>query len=251
MATVTQLAADLCSGDQVKAYQAQQSLAKLTGEIGGSGKEAERAATAKELAAALAALKPAKDGRGEPTESSINSVVGATEICRALAFVAGEAETAILKECLKNIDLREPARWCLARMTCQGATDALVEALTNATGTEYRVGLINGLGRKSGSAVVEALKTAVKSNEPEVRLAAAEALAEQPQADLDAVIATVDSGSLQRNEARIARARVRLGNTLLRAGDKAGAKKVFTSIAGSSADEPQKKAATAALATIG
>jgi len=251
MATITELAADLSSADQIKAYQAQQALAKLAGELGASGKETERAAAAKELAAALAATKPAKDNRGEPTEESIHSVVGATEICRALAFLAGEAEVAVLKECLKNIDLREAARWCLARMTCQGATDALVEALANATGTEYRVGLVNALGRKTGSSVVEALKTATTSNEPELRLAAVEALAEQNRADLDTVIAAVDSGSLQRNEARIARARIRLGNTVLRSGDKAGAKKIFEAVAGSSADEPQKKAASAALATIG
>lgn len=251
MATITELAADLCSGDQVKAYQAQQALAKLAGELGASGEESDRAAAAKELAAALGKLKPAKDGRGEATESSIDTVGGATEICRTLAFLAGEAEVAVLKECLTNIDLREPARWCLARMTCQGATDALVEALAKATGTEYRVGLVNALARKSGSSVVDVLKEATTSNEPELRLAAAEALAEQNQADLDDVIATVDSGSLRRNEARIARARIRLGNTLLRSGDKDGAKKIFAAVAGSSADEPQKKAAAAALATIG
>lgn len=251
MATVTELAADLGSADQVKAYQAQQALAKLVGELGAAGKENERAAAAKDLAAALGNLKPAKDGRGEPTLESMTTVVGATEICRALAFLAGETEVAVLKQCLKNIDLREAARWCLARMTCQGATDALVAALKDATGTEYRVGLVNALGRKSGSSVVEALKVATTANEPELRLAAAEALAEQNQADLDNVIAEVDSGSLQRNEARIDRARIRLGNTLLRHGDKEGAKKIFTAIAGSSADEPQKRAAAAALQSIG
>ena len=159
----------------------------------------------------------------------------------------GEAEVAVLAACLKDIDLREPARWCLARMNCQGAADALVEAFKTATGTEYRVGLVNALGRKQGSNVLETLKIAAGDKEPEVALAAVEALANTPDAALDAVISSVESGSSSRRAARVARARVRLGSTLMRAGDDAGAKQVFTAVAGADVDEAPKKAAAAAV----
>lgn len=247
MATITELCADLCSGEQVKAYQAKQSLTRQVCELGAGGKEAEKAVAAKELAEALAKLKPAKDGRGEATPASIESAEGAVEICRALALVGGDAEVAALAGALKNIDLREAARWCLARMTCQGATDALVEAYKTAAGTEFRVGLLNALGDKSGSAVIETLTKATQDDEPEVRLAAAEALAEMPDAAHDLVIAALEFNGNRRFESRAARARIRLANTLVRAGQADAAKAVFSAVAKAEVAEPQKEAAAAAL----
>lgn len=246
MATNTELCADLCSGEQVKSYQAKQSLTKQVCALGAGGKEADKAAAAKELAEALAKLKPAKDNRGEATPASIESAEGGVEICRALALVAGDAEVSALAGALKNIDLREAARWCLARMTCQGATDALVEAYKTAAGTEFRVGILNALGKKSGSAVVETLTAATKDDEPEVRLAAAEALAESPEAANDLVIAALEFGGNPRFESRAARARIRLGNTLIRAGQAEAAKAIFAAVAKAEVAEPQKEAAAAA-----
>jgi hypothetical protein len=252
MATISELSKDLCSSEQVKAYQARRELTKAAAEAGASDAAAKRAELAKDLATALAAITPAKDGRGEPTLDSIRLVEGAADLCRALALVGGDMEVPAVKNCLSNIDLREAARWCLSRMNCQAATDALVECLKNTSGTEFRVGVVNALGRKSGSSVVDTLKgVAADDHEPEMRLAAAEALAEQPLAALDAAIAAVDPGSSSRGKARVARARIRLANTLLRNGDQAGAKTVFEAVAGADVDEAQKNAASAALKTLG
>lgn len=250
MATVTELCNDLCSGEQVKAFQARQALTKLCYEVGAPGREADKTATAGELAAFLAKTKPAKDNRGEATVESISTSLGATDVCRALAAVGGDAEVAAVAECLKNIDLREAARWCLTRMTCQAATDALVAALQSAAGTEFRVGIVNALAKKNGSATVEALKTSTTDHEPEVRLAAAEALALMPDAALDAAIASTTTGASTRRAARTARARLRLAETLLRAGQKDAAKTVFAAIAAADVPAPQKKAAAAAAATL-
>lgn len=250
MAAVTELCNDLCSGEQVKAYQARQALTKLCYEVGASGRESDKTATAQELAKFLAKTKPAKDNRGEATVESINTSLGATDVCRALASVGGDAEVAAVAECLKNIDLREAARWCLTRMNCQAATDALVAALQTAAGTEFRVGLINALAKKNGSATVEALRAATTDNEPEVRLAAAEALAQVPDAALDALIAATATGASTRRAARTVRARMRLAETLLRTGQKDAAKTVFAAIASADVPVPQKKAAAAAVATL-
>src|SRR5262245_32485319 len=99
MATVTELCADLASGDQVKAYHARRALLKQCNAAGAPGRGADRTAAAAELAKWLASLKPAKDGRGEPTVESMISVCGATDVCRALALVGGDAEVATLAEC--------------------------------------------------------------------------------------------------------------------------------------------------------
>src|SRR5688572_32766316 len=108
MATISELSKDLCSGEQVKAYQARRELAKATREAGG-GDGGKRSELAKELATALAALTPAKDSRGEPTLESIRFVEGAADLCRALSTVGGDMEVPAVKKCLANIDLREPA----------------------------------------------------------------------------------------------------------------------------------------------
>jgi len=250
MPTVTELCNDLCSGEQVRAYQARQALTKLCFEVGAAGRENDRTTTAQELAQYLTKLKPAKDNRGEATVESMNTSLGAIDVCRALAAVGGDAEVVAVVECLKNIDLREAARWCLARMTCQAATDALASALQSAAGTEFRVGLINALAKKNGSATVEALRSATTDNEPEVRLAAAEALAQMPDATLDAAIAGIATGASTRRAARTARARLRLAETLLRTGNKDAAKMVFAAVAAADVPAPQKKAALAAVSTL-
>src|SRR5688572_17498938 len=109
MATISELSKDLCSGEQVKAYQARRELGKATRAAGG-GDGAARSKLATELATALAAITPAKDSRGEPTPESIRFVEGAADLCRALSMVGGDMEVPAVKNCLSNIDLREPAR---------------------------------------------------------------------------------------------------------------------------------------------
>ena len=136
----------------------------------------------------------------------------------------------------------EPERGALEILT----TDALVEAFKTAAGTEFRVGLINALAKKNGSAVVETLTVATKDGDPEVRIAAAEALAENPDPAHDLVLASLEFGGLSRFESRAARARIRLGNTLVRAGRKDAADSVFAAVARAEVAEPQQKAAQAA-----
>src|SRR5690606_1895864 len=133
-------------------------------------------------------------------------------------------------DCLKNIDLREAARWSLDRLTCQAATDALIEAVKELSGQEFRVGVINSLGRKSGSSVVEALKGCLAERDREIQLAAAEALAGQGDASVDAAIAALSEGRFGRRGAgRVTRTRIRLAASVAKS-DKAAAKKILAQV---------------------
>jgi len=249
MATVEELCKGLNSGDQVKAYQARQALMIQVGEAGAAGKESQKKELATKLAAELKKLQPAKDGRGEPTEASLASNSAAGDVFRALALVAADAEVPTLQECLKNIDLREMSRWCLDRMTCQTATDALIDAVKTLAGQEFRVGVINSLGRKSGSNVVAALKECLAERDPQIQIAAVEALAAQGDAGQDDAIAAVSKGIGVRGQNRVARARLRLAGAAAKSGNKDAAKKIFESVAAGK-DEVQRDAAKANLAQL-
>lgn len=255
MATVQELCKDLGAGDQVKAYQARKALLTLAGEAGAKGKETARKELAAALAIELKATQPKKDSRGEPTESSLVSTATATDLCRVLSIVAGDAEVPVLRDCLNNIDLREIARWTLERMTCQGATDVLVEAAKTLAGQEFRVGLLNALARKNGSNVIAVLKECAAERDPQIQLAAAESLATLGDAASDEVIAAIGKvhGGFKgqnRVNSRIARARLRLAGAVAKAGEKDAAKKILTAVAAGPADDVQTETAKENLARL-
>lgn len=248
MATVSELCKDLASDDQVKAYRARRALGVMAAAAGAAGKDADRVALAKELATNLATLKPAKDGRGEPTTASLVQSIAAGDICRILSLVASDAEVPTLAGALKNIDLREAARACLQRLSGQAATDALISALSTQAGTEFRVGVINALAGRTGSTVVAALKTCLDEGELEIRLAAVEALASLADPAHDGMMAAAATKVGPRGVQRVARARLRLAGALKASGQQDAAKKICESIIAGKSDEAQRKAAQAVLA---
>lgn len=244
MQTVEQLSEQLNLGDKAAVYRAKRALEEMAAAAGAPGKNDER----QSLAAALAKAETAKNEKGDAPKYSTKA---RGEIARALSEVAGDMEVPALKEALKDFDAREMARFALDRMTCQAATDALIEAAVNAVGVEFRVGAINALGRRTGSSVVNALKKCVAERDAEIRLAAAEALANQsdPSAD-DAIVAAGRQGGY-RAALRTSKARVRLAGSLADAGQKDAAKRIYQSIAQSDAAPPQKKVAQSALSQLG
>ncbi|MBS0209902.1 MAG: hypothetical protein JSS27_13215 [Planctomycetes bacterium] len=239
------LCKELASGDQLRMYHGRVKLTAKWTAAGAPGKENERTKLAKDLAACLPALQPEKDKRGEPTETSMKQVAACQELFRVLSLVGGAGEVGAVAACLKQIDLRETARYCLERLNCQEATDALVNALRTLSGNEFRCGLLNSLARKSGSNVNAALKECLGEKGTAVRLAAVEALANQPELENDAAIASVKLNG--RGAARVIRARLRLGYTLLKADRKDQARKVFDAIGAGPCTEWQKKAVEVAM----
>ena len=87
-----------------------------------------------------------------------------------------------------------------------------------------------------------------------MRLAAAEALAQQPDTAGDALIVQTEK-DLGPTNPRVAKrmnvARLRLAATLAKAGQKDAARGIYQSLTSDGADEAQKKAAKSALEQLG
>jgi hypothetical protein len=253
MDTVAQICEQLGSGDQVKVFQARRALAVRAAAAGVPGKEAERKALAAELAASLVAKADAKEDKKKEAPAKL-SAAARNEICRALADVGGDAEIAALVQTLADFDVREMARFALARNPSPAAGAALAEATQKSVGVEFRVGIANSLARRPGSAAVGALKQAAGDPSQEVQLAAAEALALQPDTAADGIIQQVakDLGAGNPRAAkRMNIARIQLAATLAKAGQKDAARGIYQGMASDGADEAQKKAAKSALEQLG
>lgn len=249
MQSVKQLSEQLGSNDQVKVYQAKRDLAKMAAEAGAPGKEAARNELAAALAKAEAATRP-KDEK-DKTPVAVYSARARGELARTLGEVGGDMEVPALKQELADFDAREMARFALDRITCQAATDALADAAKSAIGAEFRIGAINALGRRSGSGVIDTLKKCAADNDPHVRLAAAEALAGHADASADSLLVEAGKQPGLRSAVRMSKARIRLAENLVRAGQKDAGKAIYQSFAKSDALKPQKKAAEQALSQLG
>jgi len=249
MDTVAQLCEQLGSDDRIKAYQARRALAEKAA-VG----EADRMALAAELADCLTAKAEVKDKKKKEPPPPRYAVAVRNEICRNLADVAGDAQVPALVDALADFDTREMARFALDRIPTPAATAALADALSKSIGVEFRVGLVNALARRNDPAAREALHKAAADPSSEVRLAAAEALALQPDSTGDAVIVVVGK-ELRATNSRAAKradiARLRLAGTLSRAGQNDAARGIYQALASEGADEAQKKAAKAALEKLG
>lgn len=240
MKTIGTLADELNSGDQQVVFKAKRELAQRVAAVGAPDKSADRQA----LAAELAKIDAAKNQQGE---ASKYSAAARGELARAMSLVAGDAEVPALKAALADFSAREMARFALERISCQAATDALVEAALNAIGVEFRIGAINSLARRASASVADALKKCAADTNAEIRLAAAEALAHHADAAADAAIVAAGNNGNERAKLRAAKARVRLAETLAKAGQKDAAQHIYQSIAASDALAPQKKAAQSAM----
>lgn len=255
MQSVEKLCEQLASGDQATEYRARRALQEMAAQAGGAGKAKERAELAAALAEELVRTREVSDPKkpkDPPSKAPALPSGARSEICRVLSLVATDAEIPALKQALGDFEVRESARFALDRMPTQSATDALVEAAGTAVGVEFLVGVVSALGLRSGSSVVEALKECAsnKRQAVEVRLAAAEALANHAEPDCDAAILAV--GGTGRAARRVDRARLRLAANLAAAGQKDAARKIYDDLAdGQRVDEVQKKAARVALAQLG
>ena len=84
----------------------------------------------------------------------------------------------------------------------------------------------------------------------EVQLAAAEGLANFPNAANDGAISAAAKAAGPRAKTRVDKARVRLAETLRNAGDKSAARRIYESIRAGDAAPPQKRAANIGLEAL-
>jgi HEAT repeat protein len=255
MESIRQLVEQLGSNDSVKAYKAHQSLVQSVTQAGRPGNDKERAAVAAGLAEELIAVREEKDRQGKTIRNPKYSAKVRRQILRWIGCVAGETEVPALKRALDDLETREMARWALEQIPGAAATKALIDAAVNGVGAEFRVGAINSLGRRPEPEAVAALKGCAADADVEIRLTAAEALANFPDPALDAVItaAVTPRGEefQPRTSQRLSRARLRLAETLMAAGQKDASKRIYQAILAGNVDEPQKKAARRTLQQFG
>ena len=150
------------------------------------------------------------------------------------------------RRALEDLHARDMARCSLECHPSEKAADALIASL-NSVGATFRVGVVNSLAKRKGERVAMALRKAAEDPQPEVRMAALEALADLPDAAHDGIIERGTRSVLAEERRRAHIARARLAATLRASGDRQGAARIYNAILASDAGEPQKKAARLAL----
>ena len=242
--SVSELVPQLGSDKAAEAFKAFRQLRDAATRATEPGKESECAELAAALAGELnAKTPPRKDEKGKDIgpEMKYKPVVR-NKICQVLAYVGGAKEVPALVEALGDFDVRECARGALAANTSDDATEALIKAV-EAVGVEYRVGVVNSLAKRPNEKVVGVLRTLATGDEdPDIRIAAVEALANIPE---PANIETVLKGTqctMTCAATRAWKAAVRLAENLRKAGMKSEAAELYRKIE-AGAPEAQKAAA--------
>ncbi|MFB3829595.1 MAG: HEAT repeat domain-containing protein [Bryobacteraceae bacterium] len=167
-------------------------------------------------------------------------------LARLLGYIPHEAAVPFLAQALEDLEARDMARCSLECHPSEKAVDALIAAL-NSVGAVFRVGVVNSLAKRKGERVAAALRRVADDPQPEVRMAALEALADVPDPAHDGLIerGTRSASPEERRRAQIAR--VRLAANLLASGDRQNAARIYRAILAGDAEVPQKKAAKSAL----
>jgi hypothetical protein len=246
------MVARLGNDNPAEVFQAYKEIEELATRATAPGSETKRAELAAALAAELSAQTTAtKDEKGKevpPKPKHSRQVRG--KICQLLTYVSGPQEVPALVQAMGELELREPARCALDRNMSEEATDALIKAL-DIVGADFRVGVVNSLGKRHGEKVLAALvKVAASDEDPQMRINAVEALANMPEAPAvqAALKATQDPKSCIATRAW--KAAVRLADNLHKAGRKTDAADLYRRI---NADGPdaQKAAAKMAIEAMG
>ncbi len=258
---VTQWIRQMGDSDQVVAYFSYQSLLEEVLHATAPGQDAAQADLAKVLGEALVA-QSAQGARGQQSSSASSNLFLAAaarqavpyqypprvrvNLARLLGYIPHEAAAPYLSKALGDLDAREMARCSLESNPSGRATEGLVGAL-GAAGSTFTVGVVNSLAKRKGAAAVAALRKAADDPQPEVRIAALEALADVPDPSHDAIFEKAARGSSPEERRAAHIARTRLAEALRACGNKQAAERVYKSILASEADAPQKKAARVAL----
>jgi hypothetical protein len=251
MASTTDLIHQMGDKERPVAFYAYQALLEKAMQSTAAGNETDRRGLAKTLASELTRMgPPGKDGEGRqlpPKPQHLAEV--RNKILQLLGYVADSEEVPALSLALGDLDTREMARFALQQNPSQQATEALIAALQE-VGPEFRVGVVNSLGKRRGPEALSVLQTAASDREAEVRLAAVEALANFPEPGNDAIMIKALLPSTLEAQRRASRARLRLAETLRKAGNRTAAMQIYQAIRSSQADAPQKTAAEIGLKSL-
>lgn len=251
MADISELARRMGDKDPAKAHKAYRELEDTAMQASDPARN-QRARVASQIVAELYARgKPTKDKDGNEKPGPIlHSNDVRNKLLRLISHVAGAAEVAVLARAMTDLELREMARFALDRNTSPAATKALIKALDEEVGPEFRVGIVNALGYRGTGDAEKALRKATDDPNKPVRIAAAEALARYPHPANHAFIAKLTRSDCADCRRRAQKARVRLAEAICKAGKKQAAKKIYQAILDGRTPPAQKKAARIAIESM-
>jgi len=167
-----------------------------------------------------------------------------------VSFVGGGEVVPTLARLLGDPEMREMARWALVRIPGDAATSALAGAVAAASG-EFKVGLLDALGRRQSQAAVPILRAALNDPDGAVRLAAIEALSRIPHTSSVLLLEKALEAASGRTGAAISDAYFRLADTLFAAGFRDHASRMYFARYRLAANEHEKCAGLAGLAKEG
>ena len=227
-----------------EAFAAFKELMDLATRATAPGSEAKCAEVAAALAVELNAQTPAtknEKGKEIPPQPKYTPRARA-KICQLLTVVSGAKEVPALVKAMGDLQVREPARCALDRNESEEATDALIKALDE-VGAEFRIGVVNSLGKRGNSKVAEVLRKAAASDkDPQVCITAVEALSNIPESANAGVVLKATKCKCNVTSVRAWKAAVRLAENLCKAGQKAESADLYRKIA-AEAPDAQKAAA--------
>ena len=252
--TITEFVAQLSDGQEraFKAYQALEMMAAVASRPGKN--QTERKRVASELAAAvgpqLEAIDKAREShRDQYAEQEF--VHPCMKTLRLLSFIAGPAEVLVLAKAIKRLDVREMARFALDRRVCEESTAALIKALDE-MGPRFRVGVVNALAKRTDSQpAADVLKGLVGDVDREVVMAAVDGLANFADPTCHAAMTKALKCKCRKTAQHVDKARLRLAETLVKAGKPNPAKRICSAIISSEANDAQKTAAKIILKMAG
>ena len=227
------------------AYQARREIARAVDKATQPGEPSRREALAVALAAELTA-KSDSGGTDETQQQAKHSATVRNVLCQFLGQIATDDQVPALVVALGDLETREMARCALERIPAVGASKALSEALEQ-VGPEFRIGVVNALARQRWLHANTALRRAAQDPDTEVRMAAIRGLANFPEASNGKLIVAATKTGSRSDRARAQKARVRLAQTLRRAGLKEPAITIFRSILADEMEGPWKTAARLTL----
>ena len=229
--------------------EARQTLRDLVHAASDPAKGDERADLASQLACELAAtVEPAGPVPTNVPDSVTlvpvpkHSAATRRYVCQFLTWIAGDQQIPTLVGLFDDLEIRDSVRCVLEMIGTQPATTALIKGLREAS-PEFRIGILNALGRQGWADAEAALALATQDPDAEVRLAALEGLANFPEASRDKLFVAATQEGTPRQRARAEKARVRLAETLHLAGENELAEAIYAAIAADTADGPWKRAA--------
>lgn len=246
MATaISEWVGKLGDSDPAVAFSACRQIEQAAAQAGAEGREP-MDAVADALAEELTAMTPeGEDDQGRRVAPKpVHSVATRNAICRLMGFVAGSKQVPALAGAIKDLDVREMARWSLDRNCSDEATDALIAALDE-VGPTFRIGVVGALRtRKSDKAAAALRRVALEDAIAEVRISAVESLAEYTDGDSAAVVMRTTLSTEPGHAVRAYRAAVRLAENFAKAGKTSEAAGLYRMVvSGAGVPDAQKQAA--------